>query len=108
VTAVQECQKHLVNNASSSVQAAQLGKTEFVRSKHFAPKTFGVMKDCDVESFIAAAEHINVSKINVVNIQLEFRLYKGDFGCYILEFIRHVKKPIVTTLHTVSANPPPP
>jgi glycosyltransferase involved in cell wall biosynthesis len=43
----------------------------------------------------------------VVNIQHEFGLYKGDFGSYILEFMRRVKKPIVTTLHTILPNPPP-
>jgi len=55
---------------------------------------------------VAAASKINNSKIDVVNVQHEFGLYRGDFGSYILEFMRQVRKPIVTTLHTVFPNPP--
>jgi glycosyltransferase involved in cell wall biosynthesis len=106
VSVVQECKKLFLSNTSLRVQAAQLGKREFVRSKRFASKTFNVIKDCNVESFIAAAKLVNNSKIDVVNIQHEFGLYKGDFGCYILAFMRRVRKPIVTTFHTVLPNPP--
>ena len=55
---------------------------------------------------MTAAKRINDSKTEVVNIQHEFGLYKGEFGDYILELMRHLEKPIVTTLHTVVANPP--
>ncbi|HYA33345.1 MAG TPA: glycosyltransferase, partial [Candidatus Bathyarchaeia archaeon] len=95
-----------MSNASLRVQRAQLSKKEFIRSKRFAAKTFNVIKDCNVESFVTAAKRINDSKIDVVNIQHEFGLYKGEFGCYILEFMRRVRKPIITTLHTVLPNPP--
>lgn len=107
VNIVQECKNLFLSNASLREQAAQLSKKEFVLSKRFISKTFNVIKDCDVKSYVAAADKINGSKIDVVNIQHEFGLYKGDFGNYILEFMRRVKKPIVTTLHTILPNPPP-
>ncbi len=106
VSVIQECRKLFLSNVPLRAQAAQLGKKEFVRSKRFASKTFNVIKDCNVESYIAAAKRINDSKIDVINIQHEFGLYKGDFGCYVLEFMRRVRKPIVTTFHTVIPNPP--
>ncbi len=107
VSVVQECKKLFLSNASLRAQAAQLSKKEFVLSKRFASKTFDVIKDCNADSYVAAANKINNSKIDVVNIQHEFGLYRGDFGSYILEFMRRVRKPIVTTLHTVLPNPPP-
>lgn len=107
VSVVQECKKLFLSNASLRAQAAQLSKKEFVLSKRFASKTFNVIKDCNADSYVAAANKINNSKIDVVNIQHEFGLYRGDFGSYILEFMRRVRKPIVTTLHTVLPNPPP-
>jgi polysaccharide biosynthesis protein PslF len=106
VSVVQECKRLFLSNASLRAQAAQLSKKEFVFSKRFVSKTFNVIKDCNAESYVAAAKKINNSKIDVVNIQHEFGLYKGDFGSYILEFMRRVRRPIVTTLHTVLPNPP--
>ena len=107
VTIVKECKNLFLSNASPQQQETQLSKKEFVLSKRFTSRTFNVIKDCDVNSFVAAANKINSSKINVVNIQHEFGLYRGDFGSYILEFMRRVRKPVVTTLHTILPNPPP-
>jgi len=106
VNVVQECKNLFLSNASLREQATQLSKKKFVPSKRLISKTFNVIKDCDVKSYIAAADKINSSKIDVINIQHEFGLYKGDFGSYILEFMRRVRKPIVTTLHTILPNPP--
>ncbi|MGZ4949884.1 MAG: glycosyltransferase, partial [Halobacteriota archaeon] len=78
-----------------------------MRSNRIISRTFNVIKDCDVNSFVSAATKINNSNIDVVNIQHEFGLYRGDFGSYILEFMRRVRKPIVTTMHTILPNPPP-
>jgi len=107
VNTVEECKNLFLSNVSLREQGAQLSKKEFELSKRFVSKTFNVIKDCDVKSYMAAADKINSSKINVVNIQHEFGLYKGDFGSYILEFMRRVRKPVVTTLHTILPNPPP-
>jgi glycosyltransferase involved in cell wall biosynthesis len=107
VNVVEECKNLFLSNVSLREQAAQLSKKEFKLNKRFASKTFNVIKDCDVRSYVAAADKINGSKIDVVNIQHEFGLYKGNFGSYILEFMRRVRKPIVTTLHTILPNPPP-
>ncbi len=106
VTVVKECKNLFLSNASLRQQAAQLSKKEFVRSKRFISRTFNVIEDCDVNSFVTAANKINSSKIDVVNIQHEFGLYRGDFGSYILEFMRRVRKPVVTTMHTILPNPP--
>jgi glycosyltransferase involved in cell wall biosynthesis len=106
VNVVEECKNLFLSNVSLREQAAQLSKKESELNKCFVLKTFNVIKDCDVKSFVAAADKINVSKIDVVNIQHEFGLYKGNFGSYILEFMRRVRKPIVTTLHTILPNPP--
>lgn len=106
VTVVKECKNLFLSNASLRQQAAQLSKKEFVCSKRFISRTFNVIEDCDVNSFVTAANKINSSKIDVVNIQHEFGLYSGDFGSYILEFMRRVRKPVVTTMHTILPNPP--
>ena len=53
------------------------------------------------EDYVKAAEYVNASNIQIVVIQHEFGLFGGDHGEYIKIFLENVKKPIITTLHTV-------
>lgn len=54
-----------------------------------------------LESYYNAAEYVNASNIDLINIQHEFGLFGGDQGEYIVKFLKKVRKPVVTTLHTV-------
>jgi glycosyltransferase involved in cell wall biosynthesis len=65
-----------------------------------------VIKDIDQISFVEAAQKINASNVDVVNVQHEYGLYGGSCGRYILDFMEVLEKPIVTTLHTVLPTPP--
>lgn len=64
----------------------------------------------DPASYQAAAEHINASRVDVVSVQHEFGLYGvwGEvFEDHLAPFLETVRKPVVTTLHTVLPNPSP-
>jgi glycosyltransferase involved in cell wall biosynthesis len=58
-----------------------------------------------IESYRDAAFWVNKSRNDVVNLQHEFGLFGGNWGEYILTFLRNLQKPVVTTLHTVLSNP---
>lgn len=51
------------------------------------------------------AERINDSETDVVSIQHEFGIFGGADGEQVNSFAAHLRKPIVTTLHTTPANP---
>ncbi|HEX9262191.1 MAG TPA: glycosyltransferase family 4 protein [Candidatus Bathyarchaeia archaeon] len=53
------------------------------------------------EDYVQAAKYINASRIDAVNVQHEFGIYGGEWGKYILSFLQNVRKPVITTLHTV-------
>ncbi len=53
------------------------------------------------EDYIQLAENINSSSIELVNLQHEFGLFGGECGEYLKYFLENLKKPLVTTLHTV-------
>jgi len=53
------------------------------------------------EDYVQTANYVNESRIKAVNLQHEFGIYGGEWGKYILSFLQNVKKPVVTTLHTV-------
>ncbi len=65
---------------------------------------FRVNQD-DVTNYIAAADYINASSAEIVCLQHEFGLYGGQDGEYILEFLKRLKKKVVTTLHTTMEHP---
>jgi len=59
----------------------------------------------DLRSWMNAADYINQSGAEVVNLQHEFGIYGGVDGEYIIPFMEAIKKPIVVCLHTVLPNP---
>ena len=52
-----------------------------------------------------AADFLNDSKFDTISLQHEYGLFGGEAGVYLLELLERVKKPIVSTLHTVLAEP---
>lgn len=63
-----------------------------------------IMRD-DKQSYLDAAKYINDSSIDVVSLQHEYGIYGGNTGEYVLDFLNHLEKPAVATLHTVLNNP---
>jgi glycosyltransferase involved in cell wall biosynthesis len=62
----------------------------------------------DVRSdYTRVADALNASSVDVVSIQHEFGIWGGRDGAYVLDFIRSLRKPVVTTLHTVLHSPTP-
>ncbi|MBU6423179.1 MAG: glycosyltransferase [Chloroflexi bacterium] len=63
----------------------------------------------DASSYRAAAARINASDVDVVSVQHEFGLYgvhrDGVFEDHLVPFLEELRRPVVTTLHTVLARP---
>lgn len=59
----------------------------------------------DLDSYLAAAEEVNKTRLQAVNIQHEYGLFGGQDGEYIVDFMRRLDKPIVVSLHTVLPEP---
>ena len=65
----------------------------------------------DARNYRAAADAINRSNADIVNVQHEFGLYgtwTGDvYDDHLRPFLEALRKPVVTTLHTVPPDPTP-
>lgn len=57
------------------------------------------------DAYTSMAERLNRSDVSVVSLQHEFGIFGGESGAYILDFIEALKKPLVTTFHTVFPSP---
>ena len=60
-----------------------------------------------ISDYIHAAEFLNNAGIDVVSLQHEYGIFGGDAGGNIVELVSRLEMPIVTTLHTVLAQPTP-
>jgi len=58
------------------------------------------------DSYPAAASFLNDSNVSVTSVQHEYGIFGGEWGEYVLDLYENLEKPIVTTFHTVLADPP--
>ncbi len=61
----------------------------------------------ELEEYLWAADEINANdKIKAVCVQHEFGIFGGEMGQYIIPFLEELKKPVVTTFHSVLPGDP--
>lgn len=59
----------------------------------------------ELASYERAAEFLNFTNVDLVCVQHEYGIFGGAAGGHILELLRSLRMPIVTTLHTVLREP---
>ena len=65
------------------------------------------LSENDLSSYQQAADFLNFSNIDLVCLQHEYGIFGGPAGSHILQLLRGLQMPIVTTLHTVLRDPDP-
>jgi glycosyltransferase involved in cell wall biosynthesis len=68
------------------------------------PWQFPLLKQ-EREDYRLLAETLNRSPVDIVSLQHEFGIFGGEAGDYLLELLDRLKKPVVTTFHTVFEKP---
>ncbi|CAO3425420.1 glycosyltransferase family 4 protein [Azospirillum doebereinerae] len=72
------------------------------------PSSVGVEVRADeVDDYIHAAEILNDAAYDVVCLQHEFGIFGGEAGGHVLALLTRLTMPVVTTFHTVLAEPDP-
>ena len=71
----------------------------------YPPEVDFIFEKNKVTDYITAAGHINAADLQVVNLQHEFGLFGGPEGRHIARLLEELKKPVVTTIHTVLQQP---
>jgi len=57
--------------------------------------------------YLRAGDFLNINQIDVLVVQHEYGIFGGEHGAYVFHLLRNVKMPVITTLHTVLADPSP-
>lgn len=61
----------------------------------------------DLSSYRRAADFLNVNQVDVLSVQHEYGIFGGKAGAHLLELVRALRMPVVTTLHTILSDPNP-
>jgi glycosyltransferase involved in cell wall biosynthesis len=61
--------------------------------------------EADLGSYRRAADFLNVNTVDVLSVQHEYGIFGGKAGAHLLALLRELRMPIVTTLHTILAEP---
>jgi glycosyltransferase involved in cell wall biosynthesis len=63
------------------------------------------IEEQDLASYQRAADFLNIGNVDIVSVQHEFGIFGGPAGRDLLPLLRELRMPVVTTLHTVLAEP---
>jgi glycosyltransferase involved in cell wall biosynthesis len=94
-------------SAYPSVIAMSNAPTSGPEDYLYPPEVTFEIREQRLSDYRLAAEYVNLSGVEVVNVQHEFGIFGGSEGRYLTEFLGELRKPVVTTLHTVHGKPQP-
>jgi glycosyltransferase involved in cell wall biosynthesis len=59
----------------------------------------------DISSYWTTAAYLNSSNVDLVCLQHEYGIFGGNAGAHVIQLLRQLTMPVVTTLHTVLRKP---
>jgi glycosyltransferase involved in cell wall biosynthesis len=86
---------------------AIVAMTDHVHTYEYPPTVRLQISDEKLEEYARAANFLNAEQFDLVCLQHEFGIFGGEGGQYILALLARLNMPIVTTLHTILADPEP-
>lgn len=100
----------LVDNLSSgfsTIDTFVLAMNDVGKHYDYPARVRFQIAESDITSYRRAADFLNVNTVDVTCVQHEYGIFGGKAGCYLLSLLRELRMPIVTTLHTILAEPDP-
>jgi len=94
-----------ISTLRPDLETAIVAMTDHGRAYDYPPAVALQIKDDNVEEYVRAANFLNAGHFDVICLQHEFGIFGGEAGAHILELLSRLTMPVVTTLHTVLAEP---
>ncbi|HYI31574.1 MAG TPA: glycosyltransferase family 4 protein [Bradyrhizobium sp.] len=96
-----------VSTARPELETCVVAMTDAGHTYDYPPAVRFQIHDQQIAEYVQAAEFLNNGDFDVVCLQHEYGIFGGEAGRNILELLSRLDMPIVTTLHTVLAEPTP-
>ncbi len=71
----------------------------------YPPRVRFEISQSQLSEYSLAADLCNLSQVDVVCLQHEYGIFGGKRGSFIIDLLRDLKMPVVTTLHTILRDP---
>lgn len=59
----------------------------------------------NLNSYIKASDFLNIHQVDAVILQHEYGIFGGNCGSHILQLLKRLRMPVITTLHTILDHP---
>jgi glycosyltransferase involved in cell wall biosynthesis len=97
--------RHAVAAESPGMQCLVVPVNDLADGYDYPAEVRFEIAEQDLPSYLRAADFLNITNVDVVCVQHEFGIFGGTAGSHLLALLRELRMPIVTTLHTVLAEP---
>ena len=94
-----------VGAASPPVFTSIIAMTDGDRHYDYPSSVGFEVRQESLADYVAAANYINAGGFDAVSLQHEFGIFGGEAGGHILALLERLTVPLVTTLHTILAEP---
>jgi glycosyltransferase involved in cell wall biosynthesis len=89
------------------IETAIVAMTDHGRTYNYPGVVRLQINDERIEEYELAADVLNAGHFHIVSLQHEFGIFGGEAGNHVMALLSRLTMPIVTTLHTVLAEPKP-
>jgi glycosyltransferase involved in cell wall biosynthesis len=94
-----------VSRSPAGIKTAIVAMNDHGHAYDYPPSVSLQIGDETLTDYIRAAETLNSDGVDLVSLQHEFGIFGGEAGSHVLELLSRLDMPVVTTLHTVLADP---
>lgn len=88
---------------SSNIQVVALN--DVPEGYRYPPRVRFVIQETVQSDYRMAADFLNINEVDVVILQHEYGIFGGPAGAYVIRLLRGLRRPVLTTLHTVLTEP---
>jgi glycosyltransferase involved in cell wall biosynthesis len=99
--------RRAVSVARPDLETGVVAMTNLGHAYDYPSDVYFQIHDEAIGEYVQAAEFLNNARFDIVCLQHEYGIFGGEAGVNIVNLLSHLEMPIVTTLHTVLAQPTP-
>ncbi|BAL76275.1 glycosyltransferase family 4 protein [Bradyrhizobium cosmicum] len=99
--------KNAISISRQDIETCIVAMTDRGQAYDYPPAVAFQIKDGNIEDYMRAADFLNAGRFDTVCLQHEFGIFGGEAGAHILVLLSRLTMPVVTTFHTVLADPTP-
>jgi glycosyltransferase involved in cell wall biosynthesis len=94
-----------IAKSRANIETAIVAMTDHGRSYEYPGVVRVQINDEQIREYEHAADFLNAEDFQVVSLQHEFGIFGGEAGNHVMALLSRLTMPVVTTLHTVLAEP---